>query len=119
DYLDERGLVVAATRRDLLGNALVLIAPATTLPPIELSTHTDLAALLGADGRLALAEPGSVPAGRYAKAALTSLGLWDAVQQRIIAADNVRSALRFVARREAPLGIVYRTDALSEASVQA
>jgi molybdate transport system substrate-binding protein len=73
---------------------------------------------LGATGRLAIADPASVPAGRYAKAALLSLGAWGEVEGRIVAAENVRMALRFVARGEAPLGVVYATDARAEPKVR-
>ena len=118
NYLDARKLIVAGTRADLLGNALVLIASSASHVKLDLVPGVDLAATLGADGHLALAEPNSVPAGKYAKAALTKLGIWDRVRTRIVAADNVRAALNFVARGEAPLGIVYRSDALSEPSVR-
>ncbi|MEO5558283.1 MAG: molybdate ABC transporter substrate-binding protein, partial [Dokdonella sp.] len=70
------------------------------------------------DGHLALAEPHSVPAGKYAKAALTQLGVWDRVSEHVVSAENVRAALNFVARAEAPLGVVYRSDAVSESSVR-
>lgn len=118
DYLAERGLVVADSRTDLLGNALVLVAPRASTQRLAISPGFDLAGALGADGRLALAEPNSVPAGKYAKAALLSLGAWAAVESRIVAAENVRAALNFVARGEAPLGIVYRSDTVSEPSVR-
>ncbi len=118
NYLDARRLIVAGTRADLLGNALVLIASSASHVKLDLVSGVDLAATLGADGHLALAEPNSVPAGKYAKAALTKLGIWDRVRTRIVAADNVRAALNFVARGEAPLGIVYRSDALSESRVR-
>jgi len=65
-----------------------------------------------------MGEPNSVPAGKYGKNALTALGVWDAIQPRVVSADNVRAALNFVVRREAPLGIVYRTDAISEPAVR-
>jgi molybdate transport system substrate-binding protein len=118
DYLAERGMVVADSRVDLLGNALVLIAPAASTQRVRIVPGLDLAAALGKDGRLALAEPNSVPAGRYAKAALLGLGAWDAVASRIVAAENVRAALNFVARGEAPLGIVYRSDTVSQPTVR-
>jgi molybdate transport system substrate-binding protein len=71
---------------------------------------------LGADGRLALAAP-EVPAGRYAEAALRSLGVWPQVEDRLARGENVRTALQFVARGEAPYGIVYATDATAEDDV--
>lgn len=110
--------IVAETRVDLLGNALVLVAPADSTVKLAIADHFDLIGALGSDGRLAMGEPSSVPAGKYAKSALTALGVWDAVQQRIVSADNVRAALNFVARGEAPLGIVYRSDAISEPAVR-
>jgi molybdate transport system substrate-binding protein len=118
DYLAECKRIVAGSRGDLLGNALVLVAPKDSAAALEIAPGFDLAGALGADGRLALGEPNSVPAGKYAKAALTKLGVWDAVSARIVAADNVRAALNFVARREAPLGVVYRSDATSEPAVR-
>lgn len=118
DWLAARERIVTATRTDLLGNALVLIAPKDSAAQLALHPGVDLAAALGRDGRLALAEPGSVPAGKYAKAALLELGVWNSVSQRLVAADNVRAALNFVARGEAPLGIVYRSDAQSETAVR-
>lgn len=118
DYLAERKRLVPGTRIDLLGNALVLIAPKDSHVQIELAAGVDVAAALGKDGRLALAEPNSVPAGKYAKESLTKLGAWDGVAARIVAADNVRAALNFVARGEAPLGVVYRSDAVSEPLVR-
>lgn len=118
DYLAERQRIVADSRGDLLGNALVLVAPKDSIVALDIVPGLDLAAALGAGGRLALGEPNSVPAGKYAKAALTKLGAWDAVSARIVAADNVRAALNFVARGEAPLGVVYRSDAISEPAVR-
>lgn len=118
DFLDQRMRLAVDSRSDLLGNALVLVAgPKSTATP-KIAEGFALADALGANGRLAIGEPGSVPAGKYAKAALTKLGVWSGIDKRIIAADNVRSALRFVASGEAPLGIVYRSDAVSEPSVR-
>jgi molybdate transport system substrate-binding protein len=110
--------IVAATRVDLLANALVLIAPKDNGTTLQIVPGFDLAGALGKDGHLALAEPNSVPAGKYAKSSLVALGAWDAVASRIVAAENVRAALNFVARGEAPLGIVYRSDAVSEPAVR-
>lgn len=111
-WLAERGRIVPDSRRDILGNRLVLIAPAPAAPePLD-----HLPDLLG-DGRLAVALTEAVPAGQYAKAALQSLGLWEAVANRLAEADNVRAALALVALAEAPLGIVYASDALAEPRV--
>jgi molybdate transport system substrate-binding protein len=117
DELDGKGLLEPGTRRDLLGNALVLIAHGKSADPVELAPDFDLAGHLGPEGRLAMAMVDSVPAGQYGKAALTSLGLWDSVAPRVAQADNVRAALALVAAGEAPLGIVYRTDAGAEDNV--
>jgi molybdate transport system substrate-binding protein len=117
DYLEKRGLLRAATRHDLLGNRLVLIAPRTSPARVVLAAHVDLTAALGG-GRLATGDPDSVPVGRYAQAALTHLGIWEQVAPRLVRAENVRSALEYVARGEATLGIVYRTDALAEKRVR-
>ncbi len=117
DYLDSRGLIAHASRVNLLGNRLVLIAPADSRSALVAKPHFDLAGALG-EGRLALADPAGVPAGRYAKAALTALGVWDAVAGKTVPAENVRMALAYVARGEAPLGIVYATDANAESKVR-
>ena len=117
DYLGRRGLLRPGTRRDLLGNELVLIAPVGSSVRLALAPGADLRAALG-PGRLATGDPDSVPVGRYAQAALTSLGLWGELSSRLVRAENVRAALEYVARGEAPLGIVYRTDALSEKRVR-
>jgi molybdate transport system substrate-binding protein len=118
DYVDGKHLLVAGSRVNLLGNALVLIAPRDSRVDLPIAPGFDLAGALGKDGHLAIAEPNSVPAGKYAKAALTKLGVWDAVTTRVVSAENVRAALNFVARGEAPLGVVYRSDATSEPSVR-
>jgi molybdate transport system substrate-binding protein len=102
---------------NLLGNRLVLIAPKDAAPALTIAPGFGLAAALGTRGRLALADPEVVPAGKYARAALTQLGVWNLVAPRVAAAENVRAALALVARGEAPLGIVYRTDALVEPAV--
>ena len=117
DYLDQRSLIARPTRRTLLTNTLVLIAPAASGARLRIGPNMPLAQTLG-DGRLALADPASVPAGRYARAALTSLGGWASVESKVAPTDNVRSALAFVARGEAPLGIVYATDARAERRVR-
>ena len=118
NYLDQRKLLKLGSRHDVVSNRLVLIAPADSKVSVRLMRGVDLMTALGPDGRLATGDPDSVPAGKYARAALTSLGAWSQVEQRIIRAENVRAALAFVARGEAPLGIVYRTDALAEKRVR-
>lgn len=110
DYLDQRKLIAPDSRVDLLGNNLVLIAPADSAVQVTIGPNFPLAGLLG-DGRLSVGDPAHVPAGIYAQAALVKLGVWDAVKDRLAAADSVRSALAFVERGETPLGIVYGTDA--------
>jgi molybdate transport system substrate-binding protein len=117
DHLAGRQLIRADSRVNLLGNRLVLIAPAGQPVTMKIAPGFGLAAALGRD-RLALADPAAVPAGKYARAALTSLGVWDAVAGRIAAAENVRAALRLVSRREAPLGIVYYSDAVADTGVR-
>lgn len=117
DYLDSRGFIVHATRKNLLGNHLVLIAPAGIKTVVKIAPHFDLLGALGG-GRLAIADPDSVPAGKYGKSSLTALGVWDSVSAHLAQAENVRVALAYVARGEAPLGIVYTTDALAEPRVR-
>jgi len=117
DYLDNRGLIAHETRKDLLGNHLVLIAPADSKVSLSIAPHFDIAGALNG-GRLAIADPAAVPAGKYGKAALTSLGVWAAVADRLAPAENVRAALAYVAHGEAPLGIVYTTDAMAEPKVR-
>ncbi len=116
DYLDGKGLLAPGTRRNLLGNRLVLIAPARQPVHLQPAPGFPIAKLLG-KARIALADPSSVPAGKYAKAAFEKLGVWDQVAGRVAAAENVRAALMFVARGEAPLGVVYQTDATAEPAV--
>jgi molybdate transport system substrate-binding protein len=117
DYLQSRALLALGTRRNLLGNRLVLIAPADARVALAIAPHFKLLGALHG-GRLSIADPDSVPAGRYARTALTRLGVWPSVADRSLNAENVRVALSYVARGEAPLGIVYRTDALGEKRVQ-
>ena len=102
------------TRVNLLGNRLVLIAPETE--PVALTDRAGVRAggRAWANGRLAIADPAAVPAGKYAQAALTSLGVWASVAAKLAPAENVRAALLLVSRGEAPLGIVYRTDAVAD-----
>lgn len=118
DYLAKRGLIQDATRRDIVTNALVLVAPADSTLKLRIAPGFALAAALGERGRLATGDPASVPVGKYAKAALTRLGVWTRMENRLIPADNVRTALNFVARGETPLGIVYATDARAESRVR-
>src|SRR5882724_12437442 len=117
DYLESRKLIQPATRRDVVGNQLVLIAPADSKIVLKIQPHFALAATLG-KGRLATGDPDSVPVGRYAHEALANLGVWDEVSARLVRADSVRSALAFVDRGEAALGIVYTTDALIDKKVR-
>lgn len=117
DYLDSRGLVVHDSRSDLLGNHLVLIAPSDSKLALRIAPHFDIAGALQG-GRLSVADPDSVPAGKYARTALTALGVWNGVADRLAQAENVRVALAYVARGETPLGVVYTTDAMSEPKVR-
>lgn len=114
DYVEKKNLLRKDSRRNLLSNRLVLVAPAASPVRATIEPGFPLAGLLGTRGRLALADPQHVPAGKYARAALEKLGVWDSVTGRLAAAENVRAALAFVARGEAPLGIVYETDAIAE-----
>lgn len=116
NYLADRKLIVASSRKDLLTNNLVLIAPADSKVALKIGKGMPLARALG-DGRLAVAGP-DVPAGKYAKASLGALGVWDSVSGRLAQAENVRMALQYVARGESPLGIVYDTDAKVEPKVR-
>jgi molybdate transport system substrate-binding protein len=118
DYLQQKNLIDTASRRTLLGNTLVLVAPKDSTVSLPIEKNFPLLQALGADGKLAMASVDSVPAGKYGKAALTYLGVWDAVAPRVAQAENVRAALAFVARGEAPLGIVYGTDAKAEPAVR-
>lgn len=117
DYLAARRLIKVESRRDLLGNRLVLVAPSASTIALKIGPHFGLAAALGT-GRLATGDPDSVPVGRYARAALTTLGVWPQVGNRLVRAENVRAALALVDRGEVPLGIVYRTDALIDPGVR-
>ncbi len=116
DYLARKSLIVASSRRDLLTNHLALIAPSDSKLSLRIRRNMPLAAALGGE-RLAVAGP-EVPAGRYAQASLTALGVWDSVKDYLARGENVRGALAFVARGETPLGIVYDTDAKIEPKVR-
>jgi molybdate transport system substrate-binding protein len=117
DYLQARDFINKRTRRNLVGNRLVLIAPADSKIELKIAPGFDLAGALGSR-RLATGDPDTVPVGRYARSALVTLGVWDEIQDRLVCADNVRSAMMFVARGEVPLGIVYTTDALIDSKVR-
>lgn len=118
DYLDQKQLLKPASRQDLLGNRLALIAPQDSQVTLKLAANAPIAAALGKNGRLATGDPDSVPAGKYARSALTALHLWDTLESRLARAENVRVAMAYVARGEAPLGIVYATDAAVEPKVR-
>jgi molybdate transport system substrate-binding protein len=112
DYLVQKGLIEPTTRTDVLGNRLALIAPADqAVGPLAIDRRLDWQRLLGTDGRLAVGDPDHVPAGIYAKEALTNLGVWPALLPRLARAEDVRGALALVEHGDAPLGIVYVTDA--------
>lgn len=118
DYVAQRNLIRPETRADLVGNRLVLVAPReSSLIEVALGPATRLSALAG-QGRIAIGETRAVPAGRYARSALETLGLWADVEQRLAQVETVRVALALVARGEAPLGIVYASDARAEPGVK-
>lgn len=117
DFLDQRSLLAPGTRVTLLRNTLVLIAPASSTVNVKIGPGFALMAALGGE-RLAMANPASVPAGRYGKNALEFFGVWAGVEKRIARTENVRAALALVARGEASLGIVYGTDAFAEKGVR-
>lgn len=112
DYVQQRDLIVNETRVSPLANTLVLVAPADSRQaPVTIGRDTDIAVMLGSNGRIATGDPSNVPVGKYAQAALTWMGQWNALNPRLARADSVRSALLLVERGEVPLGIVYGTDA--------
>ena len=118
DYLAERGLIDEKSRVKLLGNDLVLVAPTSSpIGKVDISDKMDLSGML-ANGRLAVGQVDSVPAGKYAKAALQNLHMWAEVEPKLAQADNVRAALALVSRSEAPFGIVYASDAASDKNVK-
>jgi molybdate transport system substrate-binding protein len=117
DHLEKAGRIKSETRVNLLGNRLVLVAPKDSPLAVTIARSFSLAGLLG-DERLAMANVDAVPAGAYGKAALESLGVWDSVREKVAQAENVRAALLLVSRGEAPLGIVYETDAKVDPSVK-
>lgn len=121
DWMDDlatHDAIVADSRHDLLGNALVLVTLKTSSIHIDLAQSSSLLDALGKDGRLSVALPKSVPAGRYAQESLTKLGLWNGIEPRLAMNQDVRAALKLVVIGEAPLGIVYRSDAVSEPRVR-
>jgi molybdate transport system substrate-binding protein len=117
DYVAQKNLIKPETRSNLLGNRVVLIAHKDKAQPIDIKPGFDVAKALG-DGRLSMANIDSVPAGKYGKAALEKLGVWSSVSSKIAQAENVRAALLLVSRGEAPLGIVYQTDAAADPNVK-
>jgi molybdate transport system substrate-binding protein len=116
-YLDEKKLIAADTVRRPIGNDLVLIAPADSNTSVAIAPNFDLVGALGG-GRLSIGDPKGVPAGKYAQQALTKLGVWRSVESQTAPAQNVRAALALVQRGEAPLGIVYATDARGLADIK-
>ena len=118
NYVDQKGLIAPKTRVSFLSNQLVLVGPAAArLRRLPIRPGFPLARTL-AGGRLAMADPDVVPAGRYGKAALIRLGVWPSVERSVARTENVRAALALVARGAAPLGIVYLTDARAEPAVR-
>jgi molybdate transport system substrate-binding protein len=117
DYVEKKGLIKNDTRVNLLGNKIVLIAPRDSSVALDIKPGFDLAKALGG-GKLSMANVDAVPAGKYGKAALEKLGAWNGVKDQVARAENVRAALLLVARGEAPLGIVYSTDAAAEPNVK-
>lgn len=117
DYLAERRLVDPATRTSRLSNRLVLVVPSSNPVNVAIAPGFNLAGLLGA-GRLSTGDPSNVPVGRYAQQALVKLGVWHIAEPRLARADNVRAAMVLVERGEAPLGIVYATDAAASSRVR-
>lgn len=118
DHLAQAGLIREDSRVDLLANRIALVAPASSQVAIAIAPGFDLAGALGPDGRLAMAETTSVPAGIYGRTALEHLGVWESVADRVAMSENVRAALALVSRGEVPLGIVYATDATADDAVR-
>ena len=116
DDVAKKNLINADTRKDLVGNTLVLVAATGTDIKVDLTNATDLASVLGEE-KLAVGDVKSVPAGKYAKSALEKLGLWASVEPHLAMQENVRAALALVARGEAKLGIVYGSDVIAEPKV--
>jgi len=118
DYVQGRGLIQTHTRANMVSNRLVLIAAADSTISLRIAQDFPIARALGPRGRLSTGDPDNVPVGRYARQALTSLGVWNDVADHLVRAENVRSAMMFVSRGEAPLGIVYQTDAMADRKVK-
>ncbi|MBB3964377.1 molybdate ABC transporter substrate-binding protein [Rhizobium metallidurans] len=116
DYLAKKNLIKEDTRSNLLGNSIVLVAAKDKVKPVDIKQGFDLAGLIG-DGKLAMGEVKSVPAGKYGKAALEKLGVWASVEGKVAGAESVRAALALVSRGEAPFGIVYKTDVNADPGV--
>jgi molybdate transport system substrate-binding protein len=117
DYLEKKKLLAPGSRRDVLANKLVLVAPSQSSASVKITTGPQLVAAVG-NARVATGDPDSVPVGKYAKAALTKLGAWEQIEPRLVRAENVRMALAYVARGEAAFGIVYLTDARIDKNVK-
>jgi molybdate transport system substrate-binding protein len=117
DYIGQRNLLAPNTRFDLLRNTLVLIAPAGSTSALKIAPNFRLASVLGT-GKLAMANPDSVPAGKYGRSALEKLGVWSSIEKQVARTENVRAALALVSRGEAPFGVVYSTDALADKGVR-
>ena len=116
-YLADRKLIKPETQATLLGNRIVLVAPKDSTVQLTIAPNFELAKALG-DGHLAMADVKAVPAGKYGQAALETLGVWASVKDKVAQAENVRATLALVSRGEAPLGIVYQTDAAAESGGQ-
>lgn len=117
DYIDQQELTENGTRKNFLGNNLVLIGATDSKIKMDLSKKPDLSKILNG-GKLVIGAPESVPAGKYAKDAFMKLGMWDSLQKNIASVENVRVALSFVSRGEAPLGVVFGTDAAADKNVK-
>ena len=117
DAVQKAGALRPGTRHDLLGNSIVLIAPKASAATVDLSSPATIDAAVG-NGQLSMADPDAVPAGKYGKAALEHLALWDKLAGKVVRAENVRAALVLVESGEAPLGIVYATDAAASKKVR-
>jgi molybdate transport system substrate-binding protein len=115
--VQKNNMIQPATRFDFLGNLLVLVEPVDSPTKVDIGPNFPLAKLLG-DNHLAMADPDAVPAGKYGKAALQKLGVWDSVESKVARAEDVRAALAFVSRKESPFGIVYQTDAAADKGVK-
>lgn len=118
DYVEKAGQIAEGTRSNLLQNRIVLIASKDSTMDLKIAPGFDLVGALGADGKLAVADVAAVPAGKYGKAALEKLGVWSAVEGKLAQGENVRATLALVSRGEAPLGIVYKTDAAADPNVK-